>query len=200
MMLPLEPDAGGNYSKASFLTAGGTPSAVAPSPGTPLGTNLSRIDTVTLGPTGSETLSSESTGPLRNARWYPSGVLLPNGQVMAFSGADIDEVQAPSLGRPVKQAEWSWAEDARAQGQDLTVAAAVADPTAPPEWAPAAGTQTYSWLEFRGLYERDRPPRRVLDARKTAVLRAWTVPLEQDGRRVELRGETVWKPVSRAGD
>jgi hypothetical protein len=29
------------------------------------------------------------------------------------------------------------------------------------------------------------------------VLRTWTVPLEQDGRRVELRGETVWKPVSR---
>jgi hypothetical protein len=28
---------------------------------------------------------------------------------------------------------------------------------------------------------------------------AWTVPLEQAGRRAELRGETVWKPVSRAG-
>jgi hypothetical protein len=61
-------------------------------------------------------------------------------------------------------------------------------------------SQTYSWLEFRGLYERDRPPRRVLEGGKTAVLRAWTVPLEQDGRRVELRGETVWKPVSRTGD
>jgi len=105
MMLPLEPDESGNYNKASFLTAGGTPSAVAPSPGTPLGTNQSRIDTVTIGATGSETLSSESTGPLHTARWYPSGVLLPNGEVMAFSGADIDEVQAPSLGRPVKQAE-----------------------------------------------------------------------------------------------
>src|SRR2546421_193941 len=99
-MLPLEPDASGNYTKASFLTAGGTPSAVAPSPGTPLGSNASRIDTVNIGPTGSETLSSESTGPLQNARWYPSGVLLPSGQVMAFSGADIDAVQAPSLGRP----------------------------------------------------------------------------------------------------
>jgi hypothetical protein len=85
-----------------------------------------------------------------------------------------------------------------AQGQDLTVAAAVVDPTGPPDWTPVAETQSYSWLEFRGLYERDRPPRRVLDAGKTAVLRAWTVPLEQDGRRVELRGETVWKPVSPA--
>jgi hypothetical protein len=59
-------------------------------------------------------------------------------------------------------------------------------------------TPSYSWLESRGLYERERPPRRVLAGRKTAVLRAWTVPLEQDGRRVELRGETVWKPVNRS--
>jgi hypothetical protein len=104
-MLPLEPDAAGNYTKGSFLTAGGTASAVAPSPGTALGTNLSRVDTVTIGPTGGETLASESTGPLDVSRWYPSGVLLPTGEVMAFSGADIDEVDAPSLGRPVKQAE-----------------------------------------------------------------------------------------------
>ena len=101
-------------------------------------------------------------------------------------------------GAEVNRRSPTWADDARAQGQDLTVAAAVVDPTAPPDWAPATGTQTYSWLEFRGLYERDRPPRRVLEAGKTAVLRAWTVPLEQDGRRVELRGETVWKPVSRS--
>ena len=104
-MLPLVPDAAGNYTKASFLTAGGTASAVAPSPGTALGTNLSRVDTVTIGTTGAESLSSESTGPLDVSRWYPSGVLLPTGEVMAFSGADIDEVDAPSLGRPVKQAE-----------------------------------------------------------------------------------------------
>jgi hypothetical protein len=62
-----------------------------------------------------------------------------------------------------------------------------------------AASPGYSWLEFRGLYERDRPPRRVLDAGKTAVLREWSVPLEQAGRRVELQGETVWKPVSRPG-
>jgi hypothetical protein len=91
----------------------------------------------------------------------------------------------------------TWADDARAEGQDLTVAASVVDPSAPPDWAVVAGTPAYSWLEFRGLYERDRPPRSVLAAGKTAVLRAWTVPLEQGGRRVELRGETVWKPVSR---
>ena len=103
-------------------------------------------------------------------------------------------------GAEVNRRSPTWADDARAQGRDLTMASAVADPASPPEWAPVAPTQTYSWLEFRGLYERDRPPQRVLDGGKTAVLRAWTVPLEQDGRRVELRGETVWKPVSRAGD
>jgi hypothetical protein len=47
--------------------------------------------------------------------------------------------------------------------------------------------------------KRDRPPGGVLDAGETAVLRAWTVPLEQGGLRVELRGETVWKPLSRRG-
>lgn len=102
-------------------------------------------------------------------------------------------------GAEVNRRSPTWADDARAQGQDHTVAAAVVDPSAPPDWAPVTGTQAYSWLEFRGLYERDRPPRRVLEAGKTAVLRAWTVPLEQAGRRAELRGETVWKPVSRAG-
>ncbi len=101
-------------------------------------------------------------------------------------------------GADVNRRSPTWADDARAQGQDLTVSAAVVDPTAPPDWAPVAGAQTYSWLEFRGLYERDRPPRRVLEAGKTAVLRAWRVPLEHGGRRVELRGETVWKPVSRS--
>jgi hypothetical protein len=102
-------------------------------------------------------------------------------------------------GAEVNRRSPTWADDTRAQGQDLTVEAAVVDPTATPDWAQVSGTQGYSWLEFRGLYERDRPPRRVLEAGKTAVLRAWTVPLEQDGRRVELRGETVWKPVSRPG-
>ncbi len=101
-------------------------------------------------------------------------------------------------GADVNRRSPTWADDARAQGQDLTVSAAVVDPTAPPDWAPVAGAQTYSWLEFRGLYEHDRPPRRILEGGKTAVLRAWTVPLEHGGRRVELRGETVWKPVSRS--
>jgi hypothetical protein len=78
---------------------------------------------------------------------------------------------------------------------DLAVAAAIVDANAVPDWTQLTSAQSYSWLECRGLYGRDRPRRRVLDADKTTVLRAWTVPVEQGGRRVELRGETIWKPV-----
>jgi hypothetical protein len=106
IMLPLEPGADGNYSQARFLSAGGTASAALPSPGTYLGTNLSRINTVTIDPaTGTESLSTEITGAMNAARWYSSGVLLPTGDVMAFSGANVDEVITPGLGQPVRQAE-----------------------------------------------------------------------------------------------
>lgn len=106
IMLPLTPDASGNYSAASFLSAGGTLSAVAPSPGTYLASNLSRVNTVYMNPTtGAESLSSAPTGNLKNARWYSTGVLLPTGDVMAFSGANVDEVDTPSVGQPVQQAE-----------------------------------------------------------------------------------------------
>jgi hypothetical protein len=97
-------------------------------------------------------------------------------------------------GTEVNRHSSTWADNARTQDQDIAVAAAIVDANAMPDWTALTGAQSYSWLEFRGLYERDRPPRRVLDADKTTVLRAWTVPVEQSGRRVELRGETVWKP------
>jgi hypothetical protein len=38
-------------------------------------------------------------------RWYPSGVLLPDGTVAAFSGADRDEVLSPGTEIPATQAE-----------------------------------------------------------------------------------------------
>jgi hypothetical protein len=82
--------------------------------------------------------------------------------------------------------------------QSRRSSAGVVDPTTPADWAPVAAGTAYSWPEFRGLYERDPPPRGVVDAGKTAVLHTWTVPLEQGGRRVELQGETVWEPVTRA--
>jgi hypothetical protein len=37
---------------------------------------------------------------MNNARWYSTGVSLPTGEVIAFSGADRDEVVAPGSGTP----------------------------------------------------------------------------------------------------
>jgi hypothetical protein len=104
-MLPLRPDASGNYNKASFLTAGGIQSTVAnPSPGNYVATALSRVDTMDL--SGSTPrYSSRVTGSLNAPRWYGSGTLLPNGQVLTTSGADRDEVMTPGLEIPVRVAE-----------------------------------------------------------------------------------------------
>lgn len=105
MMLPLEAGERGEYDKAEFLTAGGVLGAVVlNSPGTYVGTPFSRIDTLSTG--GDEVgYVSRLTGPMNNRRWYPTGVLLPTGEVMAFSGGDRDGVVAPGFDRPIKQAE-----------------------------------------------------------------------------------------------
>jgi hypothetical protein len=126
---------------------------------------------------------------LANHSATPVVVVGREGEEFARVGPDGVEVNRRSP---------TWADNARAQDQELTIGGAVVDASAQPDWTPVTSTPSYSWLEFRGLYERDRPPRRVRDGGKTAVLRAWTIPLEQDGRRVELRGETVWKPVTRS--
>ena len=125
---------------------------------------------------------------LSNRGDEPVVVLGASGEPFLRVGEDGTEVNRHSP---------TWADNARARGQDLAVAAAVADPGALPEWAPETATPAYSWLEFRGLYTREQPPRRVLEGQKTAVLRAWAIPLVRGGRRVDLQGETVWKPVKR---
>ncbi|HMC69132.1 MAG TPA: galactose oxidase early set domain-containing protein, partial [Mycobacteriales bacterium] len=96
MMLPLQPP----YTKASFLTAGGI---VGVTPGTYVAVPFGQIDTVDTA--HNDAFSSVMTGSLNDPRWYSTGVLLPTGQVMAFSGADRDEVVDPGSGFPVKQAE-----------------------------------------------------------------------------------------------
>ena len=105
MMMPLKPDENGKYSKAEFLTAGGVLTGVAAtSPGLYLGTNLARIDSVTI---DGETMlyDSRSTGSLSQGRWYGTGVLLPTGEVLVVSGADRDEVVLPGSGVPILEAE-----------------------------------------------------------------------------------------------
>lgn len=101
-MLPLQPDGDGEYRTARFLSAGGVYGV---SPGTYVGTDTSTLSTVTLGEDGTESFASESAGPLNAPRWYSTGVSLPTGQVLAFSGADRDEVVAPGSGTPVTTPE-----------------------------------------------------------------------------------------------
>ncbi len=105
VMLPLKPDASGNYMNAEFLTAGGVVSGyAAPSPGTYLATDLSRIDSVNLSG-GTMSYTTRLTGKLNRPRWYGSGVVLPDGSIMVFSGADRDGVVLPGLDVPVVVAE-----------------------------------------------------------------------------------------------
>jgi len=106
IMLPLKPDASGNYSKAEFLTAGGVLSAVLDtSPGTWVATPLSRIDTVQIGTGGAMTYSSRLTGNLNYPRWFTYGVLLADGSVQVFNGANRDDVLTPGLSNPIQVSE-----------------------------------------------------------------------------------------------
>jgi hypothetical protein len=102
IMLPLVPDASGRYAQASFLSAGGI---LGVTPGTYIAGSSSQINTVTIDDAGHESLASHATGPLTQPRWYGSGVLLPTGEVMTFSGANRDEVLVPGTGTPVLEPE-----------------------------------------------------------------------------------------------
>ncbi|MDQ6804816.1 MAG: DUF1929 domain-containing protein, partial [Actinomycetota bacterium] len=97
VMLPLKPP----YRQAQFLSAGGV---LGVSPGAYLANTSSTVNTVTIGSTG-EHFSSKPTGPLNNARWFSSSVLLPTGQAIAFNGANRDDVVLPGSSFPVTQAE-----------------------------------------------------------------------------------------------
>ncbi|HEU4480347.1 MAG TPA: hypothetical protein VFS18_00555, partial [Actinomycetota bacterium] len=92
-LMPLKPP----YDKAQILVAGGT---LGSSPGSYVATDLTETITVKGG-----SASSVQGPPLNNRRWYSSGVLLPDGNVVALSGADKDEVILPGSESPVKQAE-----------------------------------------------------------------------------------------------
>lgn len=102
VQLPLEPDAQGRYTKARYLAAGGV-YGLPPSPGGYVATKESAITTVDTG--AGDAISTKQVGDLNQPRWYSTGVLLPTGDVMAFSGSDRDEVQTPGTEFPVKQAE-----------------------------------------------------------------------------------------------
>jgi hypothetical protein len=107
IMLPLQPGTGGAYRTASFLSAGGIAGTT---PGTYLASRASAITTVDTtkipgDPVTGGAVTTTATGDLNDARWYSTAVLLPTGQVMAFSGADRDEVDFPGTGFPTTRAE-----------------------------------------------------------------------------------------------
>ncbi|MEX0604783.1 MAG: galactose oxidase-like domain-containing protein [Marinobacter sp.] len=104
-MLPLRPDANGEYNDVEILTAGGVPSyAVLTSPGGYLPVAQSRIDTVT---TDGDEVGYESrlTAPLNQPRWYGTNVVMPDGSVMVFNGGNRDGVVGPGLDSPIQTAE-----------------------------------------------------------------------------------------------
>jgi hypothetical protein len=106
IMLPLEPDASGGYTKAEFLTAGGvTGFGTWESPGSYFSVPFSRIETIEVEPDGSLQHFSRLTGSLNQPRWYSSAVLLPDGSVVAFNGSDRDAVDFPGIECAIQQAE-----------------------------------------------------------------------------------------------
>jgi hypothetical protein len=93
ILMPLKPP----YKDVEILIGGGT---LGSSPGSYVANNFTEIVSVKDG------ASSSVQGPaLNNQRWYSSGVLLPDGNVVALSGANRDEVILPGSETPVKQAE-----------------------------------------------------------------------------------------------
>ena len=102
VMLPLKAGPDGRYDEAEFLTAGGVLNP--PSPGSYFATSDSRVTTVSTDG-DEETMETRPTGDLNQPRWYPSGILLPTGEVVALSGSDRDHVAMPGVEFPVKQAE-----------------------------------------------------------------------------------------------
>ncbi len=106
IMMPLRPNAQGQYKEASFLTAGGVlPLVGLTSPGGYVAVASSRIDTVKTDGDNIVDYQSEVTGSLNETRWYGSGVLMPDDSVMVFSGGDRDGVAAPGVEFPRKTAE-----------------------------------------------------------------------------------------------
>jgi Domain of unknown function (DUF1929) len=87
------------YSSMDILAFGGV---LGPPPGTWLPANpFSTITSVDK----NGNVANRLVGNLNHARWFASGVLLPDGQVVAVGGADKDEVIDPGTEVPVHIAE-----------------------------------------------------------------------------------------------
>jgi hypothetical protein len=93
--LTLEPP----YDKMTLVTWGGT---LGPPPGSWLPANpFTTLTTVD----ANGNVTNRNAGDLKHARWYSSGVLLPDGQILAVGGADKDDVVDPGTALPVNTPE-----------------------------------------------------------------------------------------------
>lgn len=99
-LLPLRPNAGGDYDSAEILIGGGT---LGGPPGTLLATAVT--EKVTWSASNPDTVTRRQLSDMNVMRWYSSGIVLPSGEVLALSGADKDEVVEPGAENAVRQAE-----------------------------------------------------------------------------------------------
>ena len=88
------------YTSASFLSAGGVYGV---SPGTYLATDTATINTIDT--SKADAFTTANVAAMHTARWYGTGVTLPTGQVLVFSGATADEVVLPSSAKPITTPE-----------------------------------------------------------------------------------------------
>ncbi|MEW6472589.1 MAG: galactose oxidase early set domain-containing protein [Actinomycetota bacterium] len=86
------------YDTMTLLTFGGT---LGPPPGSYVALPISTLTTLR----ADGTVSDAMTGNLNHSRWFASGVLLPDGTVMAVAGADKNEVINPGIEIPVRTPE-----------------------------------------------------------------------------------------------
>jgi hypothetical protein len=93
-MLPLEPP----YDNARIVIAGGVLGPA--TPGSYLANNITEIVDV-----NGDSVERRLGPPLKNPRWYSSGVVLPSGEVIAVNGGDKDDGFMPHTTSGVRQAE-----------------------------------------------------------------------------------------------
>jgi hypothetical protein len=94
VMLPLTPP----YDSAELLVFGGN---AGPNPSAQVAVPFSTISRIDRG----GTVEHRMAGNLRHARWYASGVVLPDGTVAAVGGSDLDAVTAPGIDKTVQITE-----------------------------------------------------------------------------------------------
>ncbi len=87
------------YDTIKLVTFGGT---LGPPPGSWVPANgFTTVTTID----ANDTVTNKVVGELNHPRWFPSGVLLPDGQIVTVGGGDKDEVIDPGMEIPVKVAE-----------------------------------------------------------------------------------------------